>query len=338
MGVRMRKSIKLGPGVRLNVSHRGAGVRVGTRGAGVSVNTSGRRTASVGVPGSGLGYSKSWSNSTRARSAPAPVASPPAPKPGLMAPGYEKAFYKAVQAFTRGDADDALRLFKESSEKDTKDRALANNLFVGIISAQVHQDDDAIAFLERVVTSERSLPDELMEKYVPGGGIELPVTESLSVEVLFGSLAAALVLAEVYQRNGRLDDAIGLLQQLVDVDSPDPFLIASLCDLYAEQEAWDEIVEVAAGTTNDDDASLQVRVFQARALQEQGMKDAALEVYKDALKTKKRDPDLLQEARYGRGRLYIDLGKRAQGRKDLEKVYAEDPSFRDVRELLDGAG
>jgi tetratricopeptide (TPR) repeat protein len=207
-----------------------------------------------------------------------------------MASGYEKAFHKAVQAFSRGDADDALRLFRDSSEKDTKDRALANDLFAGIISAQVHQDDDAISFLEQVVTSERSLPDELMEKYVPGGGIELPVTESLSVEVPFGSLAAALVLAEVYQRNGRLDDAIGLLQQLVDVDAADPFLIASLCDLYAEQGAWDDIVEVAAGTTNDDDATLQIRIFQAGALQEQGMNDAALEVYKDALKPSSATP------------------------------------------------
>ena len=39
MGFKMRKSIKLGPGVRLNVSHRGAGVRIGGRGGGVSYNT-----------------------------------------------------------------------------------------------------------------------------------------------------------------------------------------------------------------------------------------------------------------------------------------------------------
>jgi hypothetical protein len=47
MVFRMRKSVKLAPGVRLTASHRGASVRVGPRGAGVSAGTSGRRTVSA---------------------------------------------------------------------------------------------------------------------------------------------------------------------------------------------------------------------------------------------------------------------------------------------------
>ena len=151
----------------------------------------------------------------------------------------------------------------------------------------------------------------------------------VAVDVPFGSLAAALTLAEVYQRTGRSEEAIGLLRQLVET-SADPFLVLSLCDLYAEVGAWDEIVDVAAGTANEDDVSLQVRLYQARAFEAQGMKEAALEAYKDALPSKKRDPGLLREARYARGCLYLEMGKKAQGRKELEKVYAEDPKFRDV--------
>jgi tetratricopeptide (TPR) repeat protein len=83
------------------------------------------------------------------------------------------------------------------------------------------------------------------------------------------------------------------------------------------------------------DVSLQVRLYQAQSFVEQGMRDAALEAYKDALRSKKRDPDLLREARYNRARLYIETGKKAQGRKELEKIYAEDSNYRDVRQLLD---
>lgn len=186
------------------------------------------------------------------------------------------------------------------------------------------------------MASDRELPDELMAKYVPGGRMGLPVTEHVAVELPFGSLAAALTLAEVYQRNERIDEAIGLLQQLVEVE-PDPFLVLSLCDLYAEAGDWDEIMDVAAGTSNEDDVSLQVRLYQAEAFQQQGMKEAALEAYKDALRSKKRDADLLREARYARARLYLDAGTKAQGRKELEKIYAEDPKFRDVAELLAAA-
>lgn len=64
------------------------------------------------------------------------------------------------------------------------------------------------------------------------------------------------------------------------------------------------------------------------------MNEAALEAYKDALRSKKREPELLNEARYERAKLYLATGKKAQGRKELEKVYAEDAGFRDVAELL----
>ncbi len=179
----------------------------------------------------------------------------------------------------------------------------------------------------------RPLPDELMTKYGVSGEMLIRVTEHVRVEVPFGSLAAALTLAECYQRGGRHDEAIGLLQQLVELD-PDPALVLSLCDLYAETDAWDEIVELAAGTRNEDDVSLQVRLFQAEALERQGMNEAAVEAYKDALRSTKRDAELLKAARYGRGRLYLQLGKKSQGRKDLERVYADDPKYRDVAALL----
>jgi tetratricopeptide (TPR) repeat protein len=340
MGFRMRKSVKLGPGVRITASHRGASLRVGGRGGGYSMSTTGRRTVSGGIPGSGIGYQKSWSGGggrARRASAPVPVSPPAPPKPGLLAPGYEKAFCKALQHFVNGDVKAAAALFEESSAKDSGERVLADDLFAGLLRAQLEDEHAAIPYLEKVVRSDQALPDELMDKYVAGGGIVVAITDEVKVEVPFGSLAAALTLAEVYQRTGRRDEAIGLVQQLVEVD-PHPFLVLSLADLYAEAEAWDEIVDLAAGTTNEDDVTLQVRLLQARAFREQGMADAAIEAYKDCLRSKKRAADLLKEARYERALLYANAGKKAQARKELEKLYAEDSSYRDVKERLAAVG
>jgi tetratricopeptide (TPR) repeat protein len=337
MGFRARKSVSLGGGLRLTASKSGLGLSAGTRGARYSVHTSGRRTASVGIPGTGLGYTTSRGGGGRSRSrqgsatAAAPAAPPP--KPGMLAPAHEKAFYKALHAYMNGDNATAARLFREASAKDTKDKALSDEFFAGLISAQTKDDETAIPLLEKVVQDPRPLPDELMTKYGVGGELLIRVTEHVRVEVPFGSLAAALTLAECYQRGGRHDEAIGLLQQLVELD-PDPALVLSLCDLYAETDAWDEIVELAAGTRNEDDISLQVRLFQAEALERKGMNEAAVEAYKDALRSTKRDAELLKAARYGRGRLYLQLGKKSQGRKDLERVYADDPKYRDVAALL----
>ena len=56
MGLRFHKSINICKGVKLNVSKSGVGVSLGTNGCRYSLNTSGRRTATLGIPGTGLSY------------------------------------------------------------------------------------------------------------------------------------------------------------------------------------------------------------------------------------------------------------------------------------------
>jgi hypothetical protein len=53
MSLRFRRSVKLFPGVRLNLGLHGAGVSVGTRGLHVGMNRRGRY-ASAGIPGTGV--------------------------------------------------------------------------------------------------------------------------------------------------------------------------------------------------------------------------------------------------------------------------------------------
>jgi hypothetical protein len=62
---RFRKSIRLAPGVRLNVGKRSAGLSVGTRGARASVSSRGQRSASVGVPGTGFSWRRLFGRRTR---------------------------------------------------------------------------------------------------------------------------------------------------------------------------------------------------------------------------------------------------------------------------------
>jgi hypothetical protein len=57
MGFRFRRSIKILPGVRLNVSKSGVSTSIGTRGATVNISKRGTRTT-VGIPGTGISYSE----------------------------------------------------------------------------------------------------------------------------------------------------------------------------------------------------------------------------------------------------------------------------------------
>jgi hypothetical protein len=55
MGFRFRRSIKILPGVRLNVGKCGISTSIGIRGAHITVGKTGTR-ATVGLPGSGISY------------------------------------------------------------------------------------------------------------------------------------------------------------------------------------------------------------------------------------------------------------------------------------------
>lgn len=58
MGFKFRKSIKMGP-VRVNLSKSGVSTSVGVKGARVSLSPKGKARATVGIPGTGISYSKS---------------------------------------------------------------------------------------------------------------------------------------------------------------------------------------------------------------------------------------------------------------------------------------
>jgi hypothetical protein len=59
MGLRFRKSFKIAPGIRMSVGKSGVGMSFGGNGLRYSVHTSGRKAATVGIPGTGISYSTS---------------------------------------------------------------------------------------------------------------------------------------------------------------------------------------------------------------------------------------------------------------------------------------
>lgn len=77
MAMRFRRSTKIAPGVKVNLSKKNVGVTVGTKGAHYSVNSSGQKTTTVGVPGTGVSFvdvsSKKGGGSAQVTAEPRPV-------------------------------------------------------------------------------------------------------------------------------------------------------------------------------------------------------------------------------------------------------------------------
>jgi tetratricopeptide (TPR) repeat protein len=338
--LRVRRSIKLGPGVKLNLNKRSMGLTVGGRGAHYSVNTRGQRTRTIGLPGTGLSYiDRSSPRRSPARRSPArapaalSVAQPAAaPRPGIFARHYERTFYEGVQKISHEDYQGALTAFEDADQSDDKHRAISPALFAGVLSFQLGDHATAATYLERIANSSQSLPDKLMGKYAQGLHISVDI-DRVSIPVEIGSLAAAMLLAQCYAETNRVDEAIGIAQQLYE-HSETAGLLLFLCAMYQRAEDWDEIVHATAGISNEDDLTLTLRLWQAEAMEKQDLPDAAFEAYRDALKSKKRDSELLKKARYKRAMLYLAVGKRAMAKRDLGRLYGEDPDFEDVASAL----
>lgn len=62
MGLNFRKSKKIAPGVKLNVNKKSMGVTLGNKYVRHTVNSKGRSRTTVGLPGTGLSYTKIHGN------------------------------------------------------------------------------------------------------------------------------------------------------------------------------------------------------------------------------------------------------------------------------------
>jgi len=255
------------------------------------------------------------------------------PKAGLLASKEEKIFVKGVTAYMQGNPEQALQHFRDVMQRDVGGVHIGEEYFAAMSLVALERDKEAIAPLEVVVASPESLPDPLMRKYGVGGEMAVQVTPAVQARLPISNVGVALLLAELYQRAGRGQDAVELLESLGSL-VPDPVFALSLADLYTESSNWNEVLRVSEGFENKDDATCQLQSLRANALYELGLFDACLAATKEALRSKKRQPQLLRLARYMRALAYEATGKKAFARKDFERIYAEDSTFFDVSQRL----
>jgi tetratricopeptide (TPR) repeat protein len=104
--------------------------------------------------------------------------------------------------------------------------------------------------------------------------------------------------------------------------------------ILVESEDWHGVIDATGGTRNESDQELNDLLLRARAFRELRQADAALAVYDMCVESRRRDPTLLTYVRYERGKTLLATGRRAQARRDLARVYAENHQFEDIAALM----
>lgn len=328
MAYRYRKSIRIAKGVKVNLTKTGVGMTVGGRGAHYSVHSSGRHTASVGIPGTGLSYVSSHKTSTKTAAHPIAQSTTTTqathiPSPGLFASKGEKLIHAAIknnldvslldQAETIPQFTHTTQLFKALGLAVNEDKTQTIEILQNLHDAEYHPETDKIvckyANASRLTLS--SLP-----------GINLYLTLS------FNDLA--IFLAELYRQQKKYKEASVLLHSVPDGFNRSVF-VCRLCD---SAEKYEPILAITNNLVNDSEQSMLLLIYRGVALGKTGHFDASLATFKEALRFPSRSLSLKIAGWRERGRVYLEAGKKSQARKDFEKVYAEDAEYPDIKELL----
>lgn len=328
MPFRFRRSIKIMPGVRMTVSKSGIGTSIGGGGVRYSVHSSGRRTASVGIPGTGLGYTKTLSSKagrTSSRSAPAPQPAPATKpvKPGWFAPRGEKLLYRAV-------ANNDRAALEEAARASDNYRIVALSL-LGMMIPKEGRSEEARGMLAAVMAEDTDPAQHpFTQKYISGSSLRLGIAPGVVADVPFGRDAVGLVLSELHQEASDIDAAIDTVEQL----EPTAHAAVSLAELYIQAERYDEVIDLTNSINNEDDATALLCVYRGVALREQGFYEASRGAFKEALKSRSRDPEIRHLGLSERAYTYLAENKKSMARKDLERILGENASYAGVRERL----
>lgn len=339
MGFKVRKSIKIAPGVRLNVSNKNIGLSAGVRGARVSVNTNGRTTRTVGIPGTGISHTSTSStrSTSSARSTPRPKQQPqpvrqPKPKkvkPGLTAPAWEKQLFKLIQG-----APDATAIHAIGQQNPTvaPTAAMVEVLRVVGPASDGERGRTLLGWLFDIGYDPST--DPFIVKYLEAPEIRKPIATGITAEMRWDRQAMGLFVAELEQAAGELDRAIAVVEML----EPTTVAAVSLAELYADAGRWADIVDVTNGLHNEDAASTFLLIQRGTALRELGYFEASREALKEALRVRSRQSELRHLALVARGQTYLAEGKKSMARKDYERVLADDASYPGLDELLEAVG
>lgn len=96
MGLRFRKSIKIAPGVKINLNKKSTSVTFGGKGVHYTASSTGKKNASVGIPGTGISYTKTTgqSNKQKKTSEGGSQPMPTAPQSNFQDPDHKKWYQK----------------------------------------------------------------------------------------------------------------------------------------------------------------------------------------------------------------------------------------------------
>ncbi len=330
MSLRFWQRVRIAPGVTLNLSKSTASLSFGPRGAKYTVSPRGNR-ATLGLPGSGLFYTIQDRKVARA-------VTPTRDKLSLgffrrlVTSPEEKAFVDGLRALNDGDEDEALSKLEAASELPDA------TWMAGMIRLKQEAFAQACAHLKSALAAGDRL-GALFTKYDLSPQSTLPIAKDIFAHISPTERGTRLALVELCEASGDAEGAAQHLERLLVIAPEDPVVLLSFVqialDTPQDHNLMDRVIALTLATQNETPIDTSILLYRARALAARGLPDAAIEVLTRAGRRRKDRPDrLLHQIHHDRAELYERVGRKAQARREFEKLYAAAPDFEGLPERL----
>lgn len=327
MGFRIRKSINLGGGVRVNLSKKGVGMSVGVKGARVGVGPRGVRTT-ASIAGTGIsfvkehriGASRSIKGSSSKYQGPNPSQDSVSSVFGAQQAKGTKwgigVLIGLILSFSIPYVGIPLLLlsiylaFKSTQAPENKS---ITNYNLAVKELKKNNTDKAIEFLQQAVQENseniqaqfalamllHDIKNDYQNAVVFAEKILSYTDNAMLQEYILGT---KFILADSYYELRRYDDAIRLMQ--------------SIHDELPEEIEYERLLLIG------------------RSFFEKGQYEMAVEQFKKGPILKRTMTKYVMEFRYWLGITYIRLGDKRKAKTQLAKVYAEDINYRDIESYI----
>jgi tetratricopeptide (TPR) repeat protein len=311
MALRFRKSIKIAPGIKLNVSKSGLGISAGVRGARVGVNSRGSYT-SVGIPGTGISSMSYHSSGNSGKTA------------SIKQGPSENSIHHSIR--TKTNLHPLWMLFILLA-------LFVINPFLGLIALCLSLV--GYYYLKRQpLFQAKQLLGKAKLMYKNGDYSKAAGGFEQSYLNFPNDKAIALHAASAYSQLGQFEKSVHFSEEYLTMYPEDTGIQKQLARWLVETGSKDKALQILQSLGVEDTKDTSILLLMANILSEKNLNDAAIDVLKRAPITKRSlSPDLV-EIIYTLGLLYEKTGDKKRSRNAFERVYSYDASFKDVAEHL----
>ncbi len=350
MGFRYFRRIRLFPGAYLNMGKTGTSLSLGPRGMKTTISPKGIRH-SFGIPGTGWSYQtplKKWNeNHTRSQRQENTLHEQKQQQSidndyqklefgflkKLVCPKEEMALAKGIQACLLQDFSSAELYLNQAL-------CYVDGVFtLGVVYLNEGRYDEAELQLAKAEQTPESI-GEFYRKYDLDMKMHIEITPYYAVDYEASAMASYIAHVKAFQQLNRHADACRLLLALYKVMPQNLDVMIFLAEIVLEKEPSNQqwmnaIINMTKNLQNDSYSHAVLLMSKAEAFDNIGMTYAAITTLTAVLSKKKdRSTDFLLEAQYQRGVLFLKTGKKTQAKKDLNAVFAINPNYANVNQLL----